>query len=349
MRRTVSTSNLETPPVGAVRYVEALCPLLPADAFRPVPARLSVLFLHLGVVLAGYWITRLAPPFFLPVITLIMGHSMACIGFLAHELSHNSIVTHRQFRYLFELLFWGLILIPPTVWRRVHNHTHHLQTNTLGDPDRSFTVEERSRLTRWYTRIFYPYKSSFRWNPLVLLHLIPYIGRNVVSAFYPGGSKPACVPNKPAYTSRERRYVALELVIIACFQIGIFWSVGTWWHFFWVSPAAYAVTSAVVMAYIFTNHFLNPVSATHDQLLNTTTVSVNPWLDRIHHHFSHHTEHHLFPGMNSDFYPRVSRLLEELYPDRYHRLSIGKAWQMLWNRKQFDEVPQREPPVVGKL
>ncbi|HRE84663.1 MAG TPA: fatty acid desaturase, partial [Opitutaceae bacterium] len=36
-------------------------------------------------------------------------------------------------------------------------------------------------------------------------------------------------------------------------------------------------------------------------------------LDALHSHFSYHTEHHLFPGMDSSRYPEVARLLRQQF------------------------------------
>jgi fatty acid desaturase len=72
--------------------------------------------------------------------------------------------------------------------------------------------------------------------------------------------------------------------------------------------------------YVFTNHFANAVLDSADPLAGTTSVIVSPLLDRLHLNFSFHTEHHLFPAMDSRFLPLVSRLLEEHFPARYHRI-----------------------------
>jgi fatty acid desaturase len=74
--------------------------------------------------------------------------------------------------------------------------------------------------------------------------------------------------------------------------------------------------------------------------VNTTSVVVYRIFDRLHLNFSYHTEHHLFPGMNSDYYPKVSQLLTERYGNRYNRIRFGDAWNRLWKVPVFasDEV-----------
>ena len=99
---------------------------------------------------------------------------------------------------------------------------------------------------------------------------------------------------------------------------------------FFASPIALLITSSIVMSYIFTNHLLNPLSKKSDPFVSTTSLVVYRIFDRLHLNFSYHTEHHLFPGMNSDYYPILSNLLTELYGDRYRRIDFGDAWNRLW-------------------
>jgi fatty acid desaturase len=75
---------------------------------------------------------------------------------------------------------------------------------------------------------------------------------------------------------------------------------------------------------------LHGLAELHDPLLGSTSVDVPPLLDRLHSNFSYHTEHHLFPSMSSDYYPLVSKILQERFPERYHRLSYREAWRKLW-------------------
>ena len=240
----------------------------------------------------------------------MIGHSVACLGFFAHELSHNTIFKNPLIRYFFEIICWGLNLVPPTVWHRVHNHTHHIHANTTVDPDRQFLTSEACPTTAWYSRIFYPNNESSSLNFCVFFHFVPYILRNTIAVFYPDQTRPTLVPAKPVYTRRERFTVTLELIAIMTLQWVIFDFVGgDFERFVFASPVAVLITSSIVMSYIFTNHFLNPLSDSSDPLTNTTSIVVYRIFDRLHLNFSYHTEHHLFPGMNSDYYPKVSQLL----------------------------------------
>jgi fatty acid desaturase len=52
-------------------------------------------------------------------------------------------------------------------------------------------------------------------------------------------------------------------------------------------------------------------------------------LDLLHLNFSHHVEHHIFPGMNTSYYPMLRRILLERYPEHYQLLDGREAWHRL--------------------
>jgi len=315
----------------SAEYVRHLKPLLPDEAFLPCPRKLLRQSIHFLLLLGSYITIRFSGNSLLWFLcSLIIGHSLACLGFFAHELSHNTIFKSPRIRYALEIVCWGLHLISPTVWRRVHNHTHHIYANTLHDPDRQFLVSEACPTTSRYSRMFYPSNESSRLNFCVFFHFVPYIFRNTVAVFYPNETRPALVPAKPVYTRRERITVLTELIAIIALQWAIFRCAGDFERFVFASPIAVLITSSIVMSYIFTNHFLNPLSETNDPLANTTSIVVHRIFDRLHLNFSYHTEHHLFPGMNSDYYPKVSQLLTNHYGDRYNRVGFRDAWKRLW-------------------
>ena len=119
-------------------------------------------------------------------------------------------------------------------------------------------------------------------------------------------------------------------------QIGVFFAVGGHWlAYLCVGPLACLVSSAIIMAYILTNHFLKPLCESNDPLVASTSVQVPALLNWLHSNFSFHTEHHIFPRLNSNYYPLVSKLLQEHYPDRYHQLRFGVAWRQLWEQDEF--------------
>jgi fatty acid desaturase len=322
-------------------YVHVLKGHLPAEAFKPRPRKLWVILAHLLLIGTGYaafCFTSSIPVYML--LSIVIGHSLTCIVFLAHELSHNTIIRRPLLQYLLEVPLWGLNLIPATMWRRVHNQTHHIHGNTIRDPDRFYLKSELEspdgRMRRWYTKLFFPHRFTSKWNPLVGFHFVTYIIRHLLAVFYPRDLRPSVVTYKPSYTSKQRLRIIGEVMAIACLQYGIFWAAGgTWAAFAWASPIALLFTSTFAMTYIWTNHYLHGLHAIHDPVAGSTSVKVPQLFDWLHSNFSYHTEHHLFPNVNADYYPLISQLLLQHYPERYHRLPMADAWRLLWKGEQY--------------
>ena len=120
---------------SASEYGRVLRPLLPPQAFAPDSRNSWRIGLNLLLVCLGYLMLREVNKWWVgPLCAVVIGHSLACLAFLAHDISHNSVVQNKLARRSLEFLLWGLNLIPPTLWRRVHNQTHHVETNTVSDP-----------------------------------------------------------------------------------------------------------------------------------------------------------------------------------------------------------------------
>lgn len=321
----------------AGEYVRVLRPLLPPESFRPDRRALLPMAAHLALFLGTCLLLRATDAWWVgPLCAVVIGHEIACLGFLAHDVSHRTVVRSRWGASMLEMLLFGLNNIPPTLWRRMHNQNHHAETNTLKDPDRNFLKSESTWATRLYAALLLPGKEGLEHNPLILLQFIPYVLRNILVSFLPGGMKPSLVTNKPLFTVRQKLRLAGELGVITLLEYGVLHLVGgDWGKFFWAYPAALCVASAVVMTYVFTNHFLNPLCEHTDPVTGTTSVIVPRWVDWMHDNFSYHTEHHVFPGMNPRHYPAVSRLLQERFPDRYNRVSLREAWRQLRRKGEF--------------
>lgn len=334
-------------PLAAAR-IRRVRAALPAHVFRPNPNRLWQVALHSGVILVGYWWIRRSPAT-APLAAIVIGHSLACFGFVGHEISHNAVLRTRVFKYPLLLWTFGLNFVSPTMWNRLHNDAHHGNASTPGDPDRPFMEAEATTVTTWYARLFYP--SSKSWTTmLVLCHFVSYLLRNVAGVFYPAGRKPSIITSKPAYQPRERVWIALEIVFMLALQYGVSLAVGaTWWAFVWASLVPLCVSSAVIMLYVFTQHFLNPIEHDSDPIGGTTSLILPKWIDRLHCNFSFHTEHHVFPTMNSAYYPLVSERLRAEAGDDYTRIPVRSAWRQLWKVQMFRRVSEapKEPRPEG--
>ena len=91
-----------------------------------------------------------------------------------------------------------------------------------------------------------------------------------------------------------------------------------------------AVGHGGMMMYIFTNHLFCPMTAVNDPLGNSISVRVPKLLDILHFNFSYHAEHHIFPWLNSDYYPQVRELLQQHFPERMgYVVPLAEAWRRL--------------------
>jgi fatty acid desaturase len=195
---------------------------------------------------------------------------------------------------------------------------------------------------RWSTQWAFPNKRFPQ--PLLRLHFLAYLLGNYIAAIQAEQAHPKGAA-KPGFSKKQKRRIALEAGFIVLFQLFIYLATGAeGWAYFWAGPVSYLFTIAILMAYIFTNHTIHSVNAsrqTDDPLLTTISVGVHPVLNKLHFHFAYHTEHHLFPSLNSDYYPLISKVLKEKYPEKYKFMPLEKAWAELW-QKYKEELGRRQ-------
>jgi fatty acid desaturase len=309
-------------------YIATVRPLLPAAAFRPNSRGFIPIAIHISIIVCGWIACRELGKAWWPLIAIVIGNSAAAMAFLAHDLSHYSVTKNRALVYPMELLLWGFNLFPATLWRRVHD-AHHAHPNGTRDPDRRFLPSELSLTGTVAAIALFPNRLKF--NVAFWLQWVVYPMRHAIAALlYSGASKPDYVPAKPAYAASDKMWIAFEIVFIAAWQIALAWFVGGSFNLIVVTLVPVGVTSAVVSWYFYTNHSLNPVDDGSDILAATTSVIVPTTIAKLHSNFAYHAEHHLFPAMNPAFYPLVSKLLQEHFPDRYQRIPIWHAWRALF-------------------
>ena len=309
-------------------YARAVRPQLPAAAFQRTPGRVWWLPLHLGiiVVLATY-VVRGAPPWYLAVLcALLAGHSWGCLGFLAHEALHHALVRSRTAEKLIGFAGFGLYGLSPTLWSVWHNQAHHGNTGKpVVDPDGYGTLGfwQKSAVVRTLEKIApgsgYARSGAFFfvWFSIHSFLVLVFHGRR-----------------NDYYARASRRVVYTESAAMLLFWVGVFFLVGPYaFLFIYVLPLL--VANALVMSYIATNHFLNPLTEINDPLANTLSVSSPRWLERLHLQFGYHVEHHLFPMMSGRHAPAVRDVLVRLYGDRYLRMPHTRALQLLYLRPKL--------------
>jgi fatty acid desaturase len=317
-------------------YARVLIPLIPRQAFEPNPYKLIVCAIHLSIIVAGWASFPFIARIYWPLLSLVIGTSLTCIALIAHDVSHRNVVRNKFVLYPTELLLWALICVPATVWKRVHSY-HHVVTNSIDDPKRRFLQSETSIVTATYGKLFYPHR-GLKYNLLCLLNFATSNIRNIVAAFYLSGRKPQLVPSRPSYTVFDKLKIVFEIAVIIAIQAAI-WEVSGRGGYIPASLIPLLIVSAVTSFYLLVSHSLKPLREDGDALEGTTSIILPRIIDKLHVNQSYHTEHHLFPNMNPDYYPQVGRLIEKYFPRAYHRIPASVAWSQLWSLPLFIAPP----------
>lgn len=305
-------------------YRRELRKVLPKQVFEPDLSSIWWFAPHAGIIAAClYVLTAHFHYGYAWLLSLIIGHSFGCLGFLAHDICHGGSVKNRRLRNLLAGVGFSPFWIGPYLWSRWHNSDHHNNTQIEGiDPDHLFTMED------------------YQHNPVLkLLYRLSPLARNLVifSSFSYRMSQQTLrmvitYLRSPKSTFMDKAVILFQLILPAAIWIGVSLALGTqvfWWGYF----LPLLVANAIVISYIATNHFLNPLADERDVLATSLSVTLPrglKWLDPWHQFFGAHVSHHLFPGLS----PRYSRMVEEkaaeLWPDRYHAMPITTALKKLW-------------------
>ena len=330
-------------------YAKKLRPLLPSDAFEPDPSKLTILLINLGILLLGWGIADYLDrwPVYLLWLYLpfaaIMGNSIIVLLFSSHDLMHGSVQKKSRLTYPIAFLGLSMLLMPPTQWKSLHNLVHHNTTNSLADPDRNYLYQQPDTWGKWIQNLFVP---SVEVNPLWLTvgmagSWLVHNFRNVSSVLLFNDKSVDYVPAAFTVSPKDRSTIALECLGI----LGIHLSVLFYLDFNPIKVTlAYilpiALGHAGAMFYIYTNHMGCRMTSINDPLINSASLRVPKIFDLLHLNFSYHTEHHIFPSLNSNYYPMVQELLQIHYPDRMNLIDAGEAWRLLREtpRHYKDEV-----------
>ncbi len=335
--------------ISQAEYAKKIRPLLPPEAFVSNVNRVWVLLINLAILGLGWGIADRIPQWrpewlflYLPL-SIVMGNAVVALLFSSHELLHGKMVKNPGLRSLLSLLGLTMLWTPPTFWKAVHNREHHSKTNSLQDPDRNYLVTQPQNWGKWIQDLFVPSNSV---NPIWLV-----IGtcnawgvhtfRNLTSVLLFNDGSPDYTPASFTVSARERKAIAIELVMIAGIHALILSYLGlhpiklllSYFLPIWIGYAG-------VMFYIYTNHMFCRMTEVNDPLINSVSLRMPQIFNALHLNFAYHTEHHVFPGVNSDYYPLVQSLLMEEYPDRYNLVDGLKAWQIMLNtpRHYLDEL-----------
>ena len=301
---------------------------LPAAVFQLAPGRLWWLPVHLGIIVTlAFYVVHAVPPWYVSLLcAVVAGHSWGCLGFLAHEAQHHALVKSRRLEQAVGFVGFAPYCLSPTLWTAWHNQAHHGHTGKpVADPDGYGTLRfwEKSTVVRTLETI--APGSGYKRSALFLLVWFS-IHSLLVLVFHS--------QRNDYYARVSRRAVYLESAAMLAIWIGVLGFVGPY-AFVFVYLVPVLIANAVIMSYIATNHFLNPLTEVNDPLANTLSVTSPRWLERLHLQFGYHVEHHLFPTMSGRHARAVRDALVQLYGDRYLRLPHTRALRLLYARPKL--------------
>ena len=333
-------SSVNFPLISQGMYVKELRSLLPPAAFEPDPSKLVVLGINLAILMLGWGIAAQLDRWpmnllwlYLPL-AVVMGNSVIVLLFSTHDLMHGSVIRNRRVSHFLSLIGLSMLWTPPTFWKVVHNRVHHSRTNDLGDPDRNYLYQQPETWGKWIQDLFVP---SSEVNPIWLIIGMAmawgvHTFRNLTSVLFFNSASVDYVPAAFTVSTRDRWAIARELTVICLIHLSIcaylqFDPLKLFLGYFLPIGIGYSG----LIFYIYTNHLLCPMTSVNDPLINSVSIRVPRLFDRLHLNFSYHTEHHIFPGINSDYYPMVQKLLKTHYPERFNLLEAGEAFRLLMN------------------
>jgi fatty acid desaturase len=303
-------------------YVRELRVELPANVFEPARSRIALVPLYLAIIsiaIVAISSGRLPWPI-VPLLSLAIGVSFACLTFVAHEAVHGGIVRGRTSRHVIGWIGFLLFTVSPRLWAAWHDRVHHANANVADDPDVYPTLAEysASRQVRLVTDAFS--LGGRRWRGVLSLLL----GFSVQSAHQ-------------LVVARRRGYLSprgFAFALAETFAGVVVWAVVAvavgFVPFLFVFVIPLLVANAIVMSFILTNHGLSPRVEINDPLVSGLSVTAPGWVEWITLQFGYHVEHHLFPAMSSRHARRVRDLLRKRWPRRYQSMPLGKALRELY-------------------
>ncbi|HSP97925.1 MAG TPA: fatty acid desaturase [Candidatus Dormibacteraeota bacterium] len=306
-------------------YARELRDELPAEIFRRRPSRLGWLVLHGAVIVAlTAVVLDTAPPWWAALLCAVaIGHSWGCLGFLAHETLHHAVTGSRALERAVGYLAFLPYATSPTLWTAWHNQTHHAHTGHLvGDTDQYGTLAVW-RSNPYLRRLEAIAPGSGGWPSWFFLPTAFTVQAWVVLLLQS--------ERKGFYRRISRRAVWLETGSMIALW-GLWLALIGPYNFLFLGLIPMLTGNAMLMSYIATNHYLNPLTSTNDPLVNTLSVRDPAWLETLHLQFGYHVEHHIFPTMSARHAPLVREVLIRRYGDRYLSLPHLRALRLVYAR-----------------
>ena len=332
-------SKKELKLISKNEYRSVLRKHLSSEDFNPDKKELIRYFTLMTLYVLGvYSILNLQFLLVKILVSIFMGISLAALTFFLHDLMHGAVVKSKRITYLIGLSIGLFNFFAPLFWQRTHNF-HHAMAGSKDDPDRMYMWNERPKNT--FEKFVYSLRVSknssntffsligmsfgFFWYFSVMLYAMFQKKPGSIKAIqYQGINK--------LFKPKERFIITGELLLIFSFQGFLFTVVagGNLLNYFLISLLPVLIAHFTSMLYIHTNHFLSPLTGDIDDPLINSLSLKNSWLvDKVFSNFSHHAEHHIFPAMGSSHYPKVRKLLLDLYPNRLQLIPMFDAVKLL--------------------
>lgn len=320
-------------PVDAEGALKALVRAeLPPAVFRRHRARVLLGLPIVAIIVGGsLLVAGPAPVYALPVLYLIIANAYVTLMFFGHEVGHGAMGVSSRVQTGVLFVTGAVFLVSPHLWRHWHDRVHHPHANVPGlDPDRYDSLDELQRTwrpLRWLTVRLAP--GSGHWLSVAYLPLAFTVHGQVVLWVY---SRRARWPG-----FRWGRAVG-ETALIA----GAWTALGAWLGAggaLLVIVVPMLLANAVVMSYVATNHMLRPLSARGGALTTALSLTSPRLVDAVHLHFSHHVEHHLFPGLSHRHYPLVRAALRRHAGPAFVAPTHWGALRVLWTTPRHYAAP----------
>jgi fatty acid desaturase len=328
----------------ASTYVKELRTRLPSKVFAPARSRLWWIPVHLALITAGILVLAAGglPWIAVPLVSLVIGASFAGLTFVGHELLHGGIIRgHARLRSVLGWICFAPFTLSPRLWIAWHNRTHHAHTNdTAKDPDMYPNLAHYDEGGRAKFSVDNFAIGGNRKRGMLSLVL----GFIVQSKGILFGGRARIGMSRRAYAGAfAETLLMLVLWTGLAFAIG-----GVAFIFAFVLPIL--IADVVMMAFILTNHGLNPGTEVNDPLVNSMSIQLPRWLEWLTLGFGYHVEHHLFPGISTRHGDLIRDAIRERWPERYHSMPLLHALRSLHvtGRVYKDEMTLSDPRSGGE-
>lgn len=311
--------------VAIPAYRRVLKAQIPPRYLKPDNAHLWWLVPHFLLIFGCIKAISVWPAWWLVIpLSIVIGHSFGCLGFVAHEICHGGAIRNRNLRHFLAGIAFSPFGIGPHLWSRWHNAEHHGHTQDADlDPDRLFLLDE------------YKNKPVLKW----LYKRSPILRNLFIFGFYSLMMSEQNFRAMVRYlrdgrtTAREKTTILVEFLVPSAFWI-VVTSLFGWQSLAFGYLLPLLIGNFMVISYISTNHFLNPLVDESDVLASSLSVTLPrwlKWLDTLHSHFGAHVAHHLFPQAPSRHARKIEQYIAKEWPERFHIMPLQKALKLLWN------------------